>query len=318
MSLVLLFALLLVLSFVVLFYFLRPTGMEKAVARQLEEIESRPSNSSDRTSILKEDAVPSNTLAEYLAGRMPWSPMLSALIRQAGMEWRASSLFLLSIFAAFATGWLAWLMSSNAVITPVIGGAVGAAPYIYLYILRAFRRSRFDALLPEAVDLMSRGLRAGHSIAAVLEMVGNEIADPVGTEFRALHKEQSLGLPMREAMMNLVERMPLDDMRFLATAILLQKESGGNLAQILDKTSAVVRERARLRGQLKIYTAQGRITGWILCAAPFLMFALISVVNHNYEKTLFSNALGMKMIYGGLGLMVLGILAIRKIIDVKV
>jgi tight adherence protein B len=249
---------------------------------------------------------------------MPWSPMLSALIKQAGMEWRASSLFLLSIFAAFATGWLAWLMSSNAVITPVIGGAVGAAPYIYLYILRAFRRSRFDALLPEAVDLMSRGLRAGHSIAAVLEMVGNEIADPVGTEFRALHKEQSLGLPMREAMMNLVERMPLDDMRFLATAILLQKESGGNLAQILDKTSAVVRERARLRGQLKIYTAQGRITGWILCAAPFLMFALISVVNHNYEKTLFSNALGMKMIYGGLGLMVLGILAIRKIIDVKV
>jgi tight adherence protein B len=292
--------------------------MEKAVARQLEEIESRPSNSSDRTSILKEDAVPSNTVAEYLAGRMPWSPMLSALIKQAGMEWRASSLFLLSIFAAFATGWLAWLMSSNAVITPVIGGAVGAAPYIYLYILRAFRRSRFDALLPEAVDLMSRGLRAGHSIAAVLEMVGNEIADPVGTEFRALHKEQSLGLPMREAMMNLVERMPLDDMRFLATAILLQKESGGNLAQILDKTSAVVRERARLRGQLKIYTAQGRITGWILCAAPFLMFALISVVNHNYEKTLFSNALGMKMIYGGLGLMVLGILAIRKIIDVKV
>jgi tight adherence protein B len=318
MSLVLLFALLLVLSFVVLFYFLRPTGMEKAVARQLEEIESRPSNSSDRTSILKEDAVPSNTVAEYLAGRLPWSPMLSALIKQAGMEWRASSLFLLSIFAAFATGWLAWLMSSNAVITPVIGGAVGAAPYIYLYILRAFRRSRFDALLPEAVDLMSRGLRAGHSIAAVLEMVGNEIADPVGTEFRALHKEQSLGLPMREAMMNLVERMPLDDMRFLATAILLQKESGGNLAQILDKTSAVVRERARLRGQLKIYTAQGRITGWILCAAPFLMFALISVVNHNYEKTLFSNALGMKMIYGGLGLMVLGILAIRKIIDVKV
>ena len=318
MSLVLLFALLLVLSFVVLFYFLRPTGMEKAVARQLEEIESRPSNSSDRTSILKEDAVPSNTVAEYLAGRLPWSPMLSALIKQAGMEWRASSLFLLSIFAAFATGWLAWLMSSNAVITPVMGGAVGAAPYIYLYILRAFRRSRFDALLPEAVDLMSRGLRAGHSIAAVLEMVGNEIADPVGTEFRALHKEQSLGLPMREAMMNLVERMPLDDMRFLATAILLQKESGGNLAQILDKTSAVVRERARLRGQLKIYTAQGRITGWILCAAPFLMFALISVVNHNYEKTLFSNALGMKMIYGGLGLMVLGILAIRKIIDVKV
>jgi tight adherence protein B len=318
MSLVLLFALLLVLSFAVLFYFLKPTGMEKAVARQLEEIENRPSSSSDHSSILKEEAIPSNTVAEYLASSMPWAPMLSALIKQAGMEWRASSLSLLSIVAAFATAWFGWLVSSNPVISPVLGGAVGAAPYVYLYTLRAIRRGRFDALLPEAVDLMSRGLRAGHSIAAVLEMVGNEIADPVGTEFRALHKEQTLGLPMREAMMNLVDRMPLDDMRFLATAILLQKESGGNLAQILDKTSAVVRERARLRGQLRIYTAQGRITGWILCAAPFQMFALISVVNHNYEKTLFSNALGLKMIFGGLGLMVLGILVIRKIIDVKV
>ena len=112
--------------------------------------------------------------------------------------------------------------------------------------------------------------------------------------------------------------MPLDDMRFLATAILLQKESGGNLAQILDKTSAVVRERARLRGQLQIYTAQGRITGWILCFAPFVMFALISVLNPAYEKPLFNNPLGLKMVYGGLGLMVLGVLAIRKIIDVKV
>jgi tight adherence protein B len=127
-----------------------------------------------------------------------------------------------------------------------------------------------------------------------------------------------LGLPIREAMMNLVDRVPLDDMRFLATAILLQKESGGNLAQILDKTTAVIRERARLRGQLQIYTAQGRITGWILCAAPFLMFGLVSVMNHNYEKTLFSTPLGLKMVYGGLGLMVLGVLSIRKIIDVKV
>ena len=118
--------------------------------------------------------------------------------------------------------------------------------------------------------------------------------------------------------MNFVDRVPLDDMRFLATAILLQKESGGNLVQILDKTSTVVRERARLRGQLQIYTAQGRITGWILCAAPFLMFGLISVLNHQYLKPLFTDPLGLKMVYGGLGLMVIGVLLIRKIIDVKV
>lgn len=196
--------------------------------------------------------------------------------------------------------------------------AAALTPIALLYVLREQRFRKFDQQVPEAVDLMSRGLRAGHSIAAVLEMVGTEIADPLGAEFKALHKEQTLGLPMRDAMMNLVERMPRDDMRFIATAVLLQKESGGNLAQILDKTANLVRERARLRGQLRIYTAQGRITGWILCFAPFGMFALISIVNKNYTKVLFSEPLGVRMVEGALALMFLGVLVIRKIIDIKV
>jgi tight adherence protein B len=318
MSPVLLFILLLIVSFAVLFYFLKPSAMEKAVARQLADIEDRPNSASDRSSILKEDAFRSNALAEQLFGNMPWSAALTRLIRQSGKDWRATTVFMLSAAAAAGTGWVAFSVTSNLVISVAIGAAVGASPYVALYVLRGIRRHRFETLLPEAVDLMARGLRAGHSIASVLEMVGNEIADPVGEEFRAFSKEQALGLPIREAMMNLVERMPIDDMRFLATAILLQKESGGNLAQILDKTTAVIRERARLRGQLQIYTAQGRITGWILCAAPFLMFGLISVMNHNYEKPLFTTPLGHKMVYGGLVMMVLGVLAIRKIIDVKV
>ena len=318
MSPVLLFILLLIVSFAVLFYFLKPSAMEKAVARQLADIEDRPNSASDRSSILKEDAFRSNAFAEQLFGNMPWSAALTRLIKQSGKDWRATTVFLLSVAAAAGTGWVSFLMTSNLVISSAIGAAVGASPYVALYVLRGIRRRRFETLLPEAVDLMSRGLRAGHSISSVLEMVGNEIDDPVGAEFRAFSKEQALGLPIREAMMNLVDRMPVDDLRFLATAILLQKESGGNLAQILDKTSAVIRERARLRGQLRIYTAQGRITGWILCAAPFLMFGLISVVNHEYEKTLFTDPLGLKMVYGGLVMMILGILIIRKIIDVKV
>jgi tight adherence protein B len=173
-------------------------------------------------------------------------------------------------------------MVSTELIALFMAAAVGLSPIISLFILRKRRFRKFDDLLPEAVDLMSRGLRAGHSIAAVIEMVGNEVGHPVGSEFKALHKEQTVGLPMRDAMVNLIERMPRDDMRFIATAILLQKESGGNLAQILDKTALLVRERARLRGQLRIYTAQGRITGRLLGFAPFVMFALISAVNRNY------------------------------------
>ena len=318
MAPILFFGLLLILSFGVVFYLLRPTSTEVAVQEQLEGIGSKKSESGARTSILKEEVTGSNVFMDEVVRRVPWLPAVARLIQQAGMAWRPSSVILFSFIAALASMWLGSMFTSNPVTIIAAGIAVGGSPYVYLSVAREIRFRQFDALLPEAVDLMSRGLRAGHSISAVIEMVGSELADPVGVEFRALHKEQTLGLPMREAMTNLVDRVPRDDMRFIATAILLQKESGGNLAQILDKTSAVVRERARLRGQLQIYTAQGRITGWILCAAPFVMFGLISVFNHEYEKPLFSDPLGIEMIYGGLALMVIGVLAIRKIIDVKV
>jgi len=317
MSLILLFLLLLILMFGVLVYLLKPTSIEKAVEEQLAGIEEVQPVGADRTTILKERVVRS-TVVEELAQRLPWSQTGSRLIKQAGRNWSFGSVSAFSLIAGLVTYWVASLFNASIVISAGLGVAGASAPYVFLYVLREVRFKKFSDLLPEAVDLMSRGLRAGHSIQAVLEMVGDEIADPIGVEFHALHKEQSLGLPLRDAMMGLIDRIPLDDMRFLATAILLQKESGGNLAQILDKTSAVIRERARLRGQLRIYTAQGRITGWILGAAPFIMFGLINLLNHDYEKTLFTDPFGLKMVYFGLGLMVIGILAIRKIIDIKV
>jgi len=317
MSLALLFLLILILVFGVLLYLLKPTAMEKAVEDQLASIEGVQTGLGDRTTILKERSVRVSALDDF-ARVLPWAESAVRLIQQAGREWSLGSVSAVSLIAALAGYWIASLASVPSLISIAIGVAVGSAPYMYLYILREVRFRQFADLLPEAVDLMSRGLRAGHSIQAVLEMVGDEIADPIGIEFRALHKEQTLGLPLRDAMMGLVRRAPIDDMRFLATAILLQKESGGNLAQILDKTAAVIRERARLRGQLRIYTAQGRITGWVLGGAPFFMFGLINLVNHKYEMTLFQDPFGLTMVYFGLGMMVIGVLAIRKIIDVKV
>jgi tight adherence protein B len=249
---------------------------------------------------------------------LPWAAGSARLIKQSGRNWSVGAVTASSAIAGGISFWIASLFIDIIAIDAAIAVGVAVAPYIYLYILREIRFKQFSNLLPEAVDLMSRGLRAGHSISAVLEMVGNEIAEPIGSEFRGLQGEQSLGLPMRDSLRNLVERVPISDLRFLATAILLQKESGGNLAQILDKTSNVLRERARLRGQLAIYTAQGRITGYILGAAPFIMFGIISLVNHNYEKPLFTDPFGIKMLYFGLGMMVIGILAIRKIIDIEV
>jgi tight adherence protein B len=318
MSPLLLFVLLLVLTFAVVMYFLKPSATEVAVEQHIASIQETRTAAAPGVTILKLDALSSNAMVDDLLKQLPGTSRIAHLIRQAGRRWSVSSVLGLTLAAAVVGSWIASLVLPSSLLVGAVGVGLCAAPFIYLLVLRGIRFRRFDALLPEAVDLMARGLRAGHSIAAVLEMVGSEIADPIGSEFRALHKEQSLGLPMREAVMNLIDRVPRDDMRFLATALLLQKESGGNLAQILDKTSSVVRERARLRGQLRIYTAQGRITGWILGFAPFVMFGLISLVNHEYEKALFTDPFGLKMVYGALALMVVGLLIIRKVIDIRI
>ncbi|MBV9183567.1 MAG: type II secretion system F family protein [Acidobacteria bacterium] len=223
-----------------------------------------------------------------------------------------------SALALILTAWITSLFVPSIFLSILMGLVAAAVPYITLLVVREQRFRNCDKLLPEGVDLMARGLRAGHALTAVLEMVSNEVGEPISSEFKRLHEEHALGLPLRDATLNLVERLPRDDMRFLATAIILQKETGANLAVILDKTAAVARERARLRGQLRIYTAQGRITGWILCAMPFALCALLSVVNWNFEKLLFTEHSGRVLIYVGLSLMLAGILVIRKIIDVKV
>ena len=314
---ILLFILLLIVTFGVLLYFLRPTPTETAVEQHLERIEESRAVEGDGTTILKREALSATPWLDELIRDIPGSVGLARLVRQSGQKWQLSSILFFSLVVAVVVAWIASAAMPSGLST-IFGIMAGLTPYLYLYIRREMRFRQCDALLPDAVDLMARGLRAGHAVPAVLEMVGKEIGEPLAGEFRILHEEQNLGLPLRDAMLNLVDRVPRDDMRFLATAVLLQKETGGNLALILDKTSALARERARLYGQLRIYTAQGRITGWILCMAPFIMFGLMSFTNWKYESVLFTNPIGLKIIYVGLVMMLLGILIIRKIIDIKV
>jgi tight adherence protein B len=313
----LLFLLLLILCFAIAFYFLRPTRTETAVQQRLEDIQVARSESSGQT-ILKEEGYSSNPEVAEIIRQVPGALGTLDLLRQSGQVWSVSAVMGSSLLACILTAWVCSYFMPGFFLSVIAGVAAGAIPYAYLLIMREQRFRKCDQLLPEAIDLMARGLRAGHALTAVIEMVGKEIADPIKTEFTRLHEEHSLGLTLRDATMNLVSRLPRDDVRFLATAILLQKETGGNLAQILDKTSAVARERARLRGQLKIYTAQGRITGWVLCFMPFIMFGLLSMLNWDFEKLLFTEPSGRTLVYIGLGFMVVGVFVIRKIIDVKV
>jgi tight adherence protein B len=314
----LMFILLLIVSFAVIFYLVRPTKTEVAVQRHLETIKNAnvPENEESIT-ILREEGYSPNPAISSIVRQIPGAKETLDLIGQAGQAWPVSAVMGIVGVAMLVTAAITSLFLPD--VLPLLAAVVvGCIPYAYLLILRERRLRLCDKLLPEAIDLMARGLRAGHALPAVLEMVGEEISEPLGTEFRKLHEEQTLGLPLRDAVMNMVSRVPRDDMRFLATAILLQKETGGNLAVILDKTAAVARERERLRGQLRIYTAQGRFTGLILCVMPFLMFGLLSILNWNTEKMLFTDHLGKIAVYIGVGFLVCGILAIRHIVNVKV
>jgi len=314
---VLLFLALLIFTFAIAFYVLRPTKTEAAVQQRLDDIQDARAEVTGQT-ILREEGYSANPEIAQIVRQIPGAIGTLNLIRQSGQKWKVDAVMGLSLLAAIVVGGVCSLFLPGTALAILFGIAAGAAPYVYLFVMREQRFSKCDELLPEAIDLMARGLRAGHALTAVIEMVGNEIAEPISSEFKRLHEEHQLGLTLRDATMNLVSRLPRGDMRFLATAMLLQKETGGNLAVILDKTAAVARERARLRGQIKIYTAQGRVTGFVLCAMPFVMFGLLSAVNWQFERLLVTEDLGRILIYIGIGLMLLGVLIIRKIIDVKV
>jgi tight adherence protein B len=314
----LLFILLLIFTFAVVLYLLRPTKTETAVQQHLEGIKENREGPARGITILKEEGYSSNPALTQIIRQIPGSIGTLDLIRQSGQTWDVSLVMGTSLLSTVLVAWIASLFLPGILFPALAGVATGSIPYIYLFVMREARFRKCDQLLPEAIDLMARGLRAGHALNAVLEMVGNEMAEPIASEFRRLHEEHALGLTLREATLNMVSRLPRDDMRFLATAILLQKETGGNLALILDKTAAVARERSRLRGQLRIYTAQGRITGWILCLMPFIMFGLLSMVNWKTEKILFTDDFGRTAVYAGLVFMAIGVLVIRKIINVKV
>jgi tight adherence protein B len=312
------FILLLIVTFAVLLYFLRPSVTESAVRQHLESIEENRTAEGGVVTILRRDALSATPWLDELIRDIPGSVEVARLIRQAGQTWQVGSFLLFSLAVAVGVAVLASFTIPSIVLSVLLGIAAGLSPYVYLVIARERRFRQCDALVPEAVDLMVRALRAGHAVSAVLEMVGNETAQPLAGEFRIVHEQQNLGLPLREALLNLVDRVPRDDVRFLVTAIMLQKETGGNLAAILDKTAAVARERSRLYGQLRIYTAQGRVTGWILCIAPFVMCGILSALNWKHEQLLFTTPAGRTAVYVGLGLMVTGVLIIRKIIDIKV
>ena len=317
--LILLFFVLLVTTFAVVLLMTRPTKQQTDLERRLAGFDRSSAVAQvAETGILRSENYSDYPAIDAMLQKIKAVASLQVLIQQAGLKWTVGPLLLGSISSAIAVAVLASMLLRNLPAGTLLGIAAGCTPYIYLLVKRRSRLSRFSTILPDAIDLLARALRAGHAVTAAIEMVSKEIQDPVGTEFRRVFEEQNFGLPLREALINFAKRVPIPDLQFMVTAMLVQKETGGNLAEILDKAGAVIRERTRLRGQLRIYTAQGRLTGWILGLLPFIIMALMNLVNPGYAHTLIDDPMGRKAILIGLSMMVVGVWTIHKIVDIKV
>lgn len=201
---------------------------------------------------------------------------------------------------------------------PFLGVFFGAIPFVWLIMKRKRRLRKFASQLPEALELIARALRAGHSLASGFSLVATEMSDPIGKEFGRTFEEQNLGMPMEEALENLTERVPNLDLKFFVTAIILQRQTGGDLAEILDKIGNLIRERFKIWGQVQALTGEGRLSGIVLLALPPALFVVVYRMNPDYLMLLFTDDLGKKMLVGGIVMQLLGALLIRKIVNIRV
>jgi tight adherence protein B len=240
-------------------------------------------------------------------------------IEQSGVKKASASGVILTAVALAALGAVASVMLLHSAVTLPVGAAAGfALPFIVLRQKRVIRLRKFEEQFPEALDLIARALKAGHAFASGLKMAADELEDPVGPEFRKTFDEQNFGLPLKDALDNLTQRVPHLDVRFFATAVLIQRDTGGNLAEILENLAHVVRERFKILRQVRVYTAHGRFTGYVLLALPFALAVALSFINPDHMNMLFRERMGQTMLIGAAVMQTIGYIWIRQVIKIEV
>jgi tight adherence protein B len=317
--LVLGFISILLITFSLVIAMTRRSPAEKAIDRRMAAIQTlrsiEGSISAESTRLLKAERTGKFEWFEEMLDGYHFSRKLQQLILQAHSSTTVSTVLLGSL-GLFIVGYAAaWLFASMVMIDLPCAAALAFLPYGILSFKRSRRINAFNAVLAEAIDMLARALRAGNSMVGAIEMLSKSAEEPAAGEFKEIFHQQNLGLPLRDALMQLLDRVPSLDLRVLVTAILVQKDTGGNLAEILDRVVFVIRERMRIQGEIRVQTAQGRLTGWILSALPVVMLVLINLLNPGYSNILLHDPLGRKMIYIGIGMLATGTLIIRQIVN---
>lgn len=245
-------------------------------------------------------------------------PNINRFLEQSGLDLSAGRLIALTLGAFVAGVVLTMFLPIPKFLAPLVGIAVSVLPFGYVYFKRARRLALFGRQLPDALDLLGRSLKSGHSLPNGFALVGNEMKEPLAGEFYRVFEEQNLGIPMEEALGQLANRIPNLDLQFFATAVILQRTTGGDLAEILEKISTLIRARLKLLGTIAALTGEGRISGSVLLSMPPALFLYMLYVNPDYIRPLFTDELGKYMILGAVIMQMLGAVAIKKIITIRV
>ena len=240
------------------------------------------------------------------------------MVERSGYSVSLGQIVLGSAFAAFFGAVVAWQLTHQLLLGVGAGLVLGITPVMFLKHAASRRLARFEEQFPEAIDLIARALRAGHAFTTGLGMAAEEVEEPVRTEFRLLHDRQNYGMPLPDALRSLAVRVPLLDARFFATAVLTQRESGGNLSEVLDGLSKLIRERFKLKRQVRTLSAHGRMTGWVLAALPIVLGALMFVLAPEQMGVLFTDPLGVRLIVGAGVLQVIGFIAMQRIVNIEI
>lgn len=291
-------------------------------ARKLEQRLQALSASTDRTAqaqLLKQRMLSDVPVLQRLLLDLPRAQHLDRFLFQAGLDWTLSKLLL--ICAMLAT--IGFVTVSGVLHQPPLP-ALGAAallaslPLLHVQRLRKRRLARLEQQLPEALDLITRALRSGHSFSSSLQMIGEEMSQPIANEFAIVSDEINFGVSLQQALANLSERVPITDLRYFVVAVLIQRESGGNLTEVLANLSRLIRDRLKLLSKVRVLSAEGRLSAWILGVMPFALAGLMNLFNPEFMSPLWTDPMGITLVQYMLGLMAVGVLILRRIIRIRV
>ena len=295
-----------------------PLGKRKLRTR-LEAVQQVSLRSGDQeTDILRREMLSDVPILNRILIAMPYVARLQMFLAQAAVKMQVASFLLIVIGLAFFAFLIAFIAYLRVELALAIGALAGAAPFLVVQYKRHRRFSRFEEQFPEAMELLARAVRAGHAFTTAFSLIGEEMSDPVAEEFRITYRQQGLGLPLRDALANMAVRVPLPDVRIFVSAIQIQRDSGGNLGEILDNLSTVVRERFKILREVQVLTAEGRLSMYVLISLPFGVAFLLYLANPTYMTPLFTDSMGQTALLIAAVNQVIGYVIIRKLVRIKV